>query len=83
MSILHASSTQYFVMMGATLLSIKVRTCFTTADSSARKRLGEFVKITVGAGSGFVGFGIVMGCFGRVAIKQFSFSRFTAPGLPA
>jgi hypothetical protein len=31
------SSTQYFVMMGWTLVSMKVRTCFRTASSSAGK----------------------------------------------
>src|SRR6266403_2092941 len=31
------SSTQYFVMMGWTLVSMNVRTCFTTASSSAGK----------------------------------------------
>ena len=33
----NASSTQYFVMIGATLLSINSRTCFTTSLSSAGK----------------------------------------------
>jgi hypothetical protein len=32
-----ASSTQYFVMMGATFVSMNARTCFTTASSSAGK----------------------------------------------
>ena len=43
----NASSTQYFVMIGATFVSMNVRTCFTTASSSGGKRLGEFVEVTV------------------------------------
>ena len=33
----NASSTQYLVMIGATLVSMNARTCFTIASSSAGK----------------------------------------------
>src|SRR5258707_9613411 len=50
------SSTQYFVIMGATLVSMNVRTCFTTASSSAGKDANIWEKTGMGGGNAFLFF---------------------------
>src|SRR5271167_211894 len=56
-----ASSTQYFVITGATLASMNARTRFTVASSSAFKVSETSEKSLFGAGNGF-------GCFAGFAV---------------
>jgi len=49
----NASSAQYFVMIGATLVSMNARTCFRISSSPAFQALGDLVKSPFGIGSGF------------------------------